>query len=641
MRLPVDVRRVLATALGLVACGFLSIVEPWYALYGVAFIVALPLAGHIHMRWERRTLEALPLAWFLVLVGLGTPLFALLAQAMLVAMACRLVLTENARDYQGLVLIAVFITVLSAAGSISVAFGLLLLAEFLVATMLLIMAQFEGRVPRISRGFYISVVAFSLVSFVFAFGVFFALPRWTLGYIKGNPALVTQTTGFSKDVTITPGQVQQDSTVVMRIEPQKGQARPSLPAYISGMRYTTFTGKQWLVAAGHTESLYPSTGMDTFVVRDEPPTILTTVYLEPTGTDVIFGLEHVTGLRAQFQFVRRDAEGNLFTDAPYYKTIRYDVASLEQDTIAADAGTTHWSASQNPYLQVPELSASFRAIGARVVRGATIRAKAQATRDYLLANYTYSLNPTATSIDDFVVNHHTGYCEHFATSMVLLLRSQGVPARLVSGFVGTEWNNASGYLIVRAKDAHTWVEVLEGTNWVRYDPTPGSFQRVSLITNVLDNIRMAWYRNVVTYDLVRQIQTVTSIGRAMTGISRAIARGFELFRMVASRLLHDWCALAGLGAAAALAVLFLRRKAEDRRGRLASALEDLVGERRRPGETLLELVRRVAPSPEMESLVWNIYDVVFAGDQSTLDEKAVLRLIRDARRSRPTARPRL
>jgi hypothetical protein len=641
MRSSLDIRRVLAFLLGLTACGFLSIVEPWYALYAVAFAVALLLAGHVHGRWGRRALEALPLVWFLVLMVLGTQLFALLAQAMLAAMACRFVLTDNTRDYQGLVLIAVFVTVLSAAGAISVAFGLLLLAEFLIATVLLIVAQFEGRVPHITRGFYSAIVVSALVSFVFAFGVFFALPRWTLGYIKGSPALATQTTGFSKDVTITPGEVQQDNTVVMRVDPGKGGSRLPLPAYISGMRYTTFSGKQWLVAAGHLESLYASSGIDSFVVSDQQPDTLTTVYLEPTGTDVVFGLEHITGLRGQFQYLRRDAEGNLFTDATYYKTIRYDVSSLDQDTVPVDSLVARRPALLDRYLQVPELSQAFRDVAARVVRGQTVRDKAQATRDYLLANYEYSLNPTATSIEDFIVNRHTGYCEHFATSMVLLLRVQGVHARLVSGFLATEWNKASGYLIVRARDAHTWVEVLDGNTWVRYDPTPSSFQQVSLITNILDTVRMAWYRNVVTYDLASQVQAANSLGRFFSGSGRAVTSAFESFRRVASRLLRDWRVLSGIVVAAALAFLFLRRRVEDRRGRLASALEDLVGERRLPGETLLELVHRAAPSPDIEGLVWRVYDVDFAGEQAVEEEKTLLRLLRDAQRARTTARPQL
>ena len=129
------------------------------------------------------------------------------------------------------------------------------------------------------------------------------------------------------------------------------------------------------------------------------------------------------------------AEGNLFTDAPYYKTIRYDVSSLDQDTVPVDSLVARRPALLDRYLQAPGLSQAFRDVAARIVRGLTIRDKAQATRDYLLANYEYSLNPTATSIEDFIVNRHTGYCEHFATSMVLLLRAQGVRARLVSGFV--------------------------------------------------------------------------------------------------------------------------------------------------------------------------------------------------------------
>lgn len=641
MKSSLDIRRKLAFFLGLTACGFLSIVESWYSLYAIAFLVALLLAGHVHGRWGRRALEALPLAWFLILVVLRTQLFALLAQAMLAAMTCRFVLTENTRDYQGLVLITVFVTVLSAAGSISVAFGLLLLAEFLIATILLIMAQFEGRVPHIGRGFYGAIVVSALVSFVFAFGVFFALPRWTLGYIKGSPALATQTTGFSKDVTITPGEVQQDNTVVMRVEPRKGDPRLSLPAYISGMRYTTFNGRQWLVAAGRAESLYASSGIDSFVVSEQQPDTLTTVYLGPTGTDVIFGLEHITGVRGQFQYLRRDAEGSLFTDAPYYKTIRYDVSSLDRDTVPVDSLVARRPTLLGRYLQVPELSQAFREVATGVVLGLTIRDKARATRDYLLGTYDYSLNPTASSVEDFVVNRRTGYCEHFATSMVLLLRAEGVHARLVSGFVATEWNRASGYLIVRAKDAHTWVEVLDGNLWVRYDPTPSSFQQVSLMTDFLDNVRMAWYRNVVTYDLASQVQTANSLGHFLTGSGRAVAGAFESFRTAASRLLHDWRVIVGVSAAVALAVLFLRRRSEDRRGRLATALEDLVGERRLPGETLLELVHRAAPSPEIEGLVWRVYEVDFAGERAAEEEKALLRLLRDVRRGRATAGPQL
>jgi hypothetical protein len=211
----------------------------------------------------------------------------------------------------------------------------------------------------------------------------------------------------------------------------------------------------------------------------------------------------------------------------------------------------------------------------------------------------------------------------------------------VSGFVATEWNKASGYLIVRARDAHTWVEVLDGNTWVRYDPTPNSFQQVSFITNVLDNVRMAWYRNVVTYDLVSQVQAANSLGRFFTGSGRAVTSAFESFRTVASHLLRDWRVLSGIVVGVALAFLFLRHRGKDRRDRLASALENLIGERRLPGETLLELVHRTAPSPGIEDLVWRIYDVDFAGERAVEEEKVLLRLLYAMRRARATARPQL
>jgi len=348
MRRP-DLRRLLGLVLGLIATGFLALAEPWYGLYALGFVVALPLTGRVRGRWARHAVEALPLAWFLTLAVLGTPLFGLLAQSMLVALLSRFVLTENARDQQGQVLIALFITVLSAAGSISLAFGVLLVAEFFMATLLLIVAQFPDRIPRLSGGFYRTILAGTVLSFVVAGLLFFALPRLAVGTSQRSPALAPQTTGFSRDVTITPGAVEQDQTIVMRVEPLTAGESIPLPAYISGLRYTTFTGKQWLVGTGRPEAIYPLNGLDTFEVGGGSPDRFTTVYLEPTGTDVLFGLERVVSVRGLFQQLRRDDEGNILLQTPVYKTLRYDVGSLD----AGGAFESSQPTDPARYLQVP------------------------------------------------------------------------------------------------------------------------------------------------------------------------------------------------------------------------------------------------------------------------------------------------
>jgi len=79
---------------------------------------------------------------------------------------------------------------------------------------------------------------------------------------------------------------------------------------------------------------------------------------------------------------------------------------------------------------------------------------------------------TVDPVDDFLFNTRRGFCEHYATSFVTLMRAAGVPARVVTGYQGGERNNLGNYLIVRQSSAHAWAEVwLDGEGWQRVDPT--------------------------------------------------------------------------------------------------------------------------------------------------------------------------
>jgi hypothetical protein len=89
--------------------------------------------------------------------------------------------------------------------------------------------------------------------------------------------------------------------------------------------------------------------------------------------------------------------------------------------------------------------------------------------------FQYSLTPPRLgpdSVDDFLFRTRTGFCGHFASAFVALMRAGGLPARVVTGYLGGEWNPAGGYFTVRQSDAHSWAEVwLEGRGWTRIDPT--------------------------------------------------------------------------------------------------------------------------------------------------------------------------
>ena len=90
-------------------------------------------------------------------------------------------------------------------------------------------------------------------------------------------------------------------------------------------------------------------------------------------------------------------------------------------------------------------------------------------------NFIYTLSPpplTENPADEFLFETRKGFCEHYATSFVLLMRIAGIPARVVAGYQGGEWNTAGNHLIVRQSDAHAWSEIwLDDKGWVRVDPT--------------------------------------------------------------------------------------------------------------------------------------------------------------------------
>ncbi len=113
---------------------------------------------------------------------------------------------------------------------------------------------------------------------------------------------------------------------------------------------------------------------------------------------------------------------------------------------------------------------------------ASLRAGVESDRDYVYAvlasfqqQFRYTLRPPllgAERIDDFLFNTRAGYCEHFASAFTFMMRAAGVPARVVVGYHGGEYNRFEDYTMVYQYNAHAWSEVwLEGEGWVRFDPT--------------------------------------------------------------------------------------------------------------------------------------------------------------------------
>ena len=198
-------------------------------------------------------------------------------------------------------------------------------------------------------------------------------------------------------------------------------------------------------------------------------------------------------------------------------------ARLHQVSLEDGASATGWSDSwwtlASLYAEVPEGTLSARTIALTD----ELRRRSPDPADYARAlqrelktrRYTLEMEQADEGenvLDSFLFEWRAGHCEYFATAMTMMLRQQGIPARIVNGFLGADYNSVGNYWAVRQNYAHSWVEAyFPGSGWVQFDPTPGSplvqmpgESIWSKFQMSLDTARLAWFRWVVEYDFEKQ-----------------------------------------------------------------------------------------------------------------------------------------
>lgn len=181
------------------------------------------------------------------------------------------------------------------------------------------------------------------------------------------------------------------------------------------------------------------------------------------------------------------------------------------------------------------------------VRGDASRAASAIDRHFSDGAYTYTLNtlaapPDRDPVEWFLTDARRGHCEYYASAMAAMCRTVGLNARVVTGYVASEYNAATDHYLVRASDAHAWVEVEVAPNvWTTYDPTPpADFDRVhardtsiaAQLRRLFDTIEFAWIRSFVAFDdesraniLGRGENDAARIDNALTGVFARLEGG--------------------------------------------------------------------------------------------------------------------
>jgi hypothetical protein len=164
---------------------------------------------------------------------------------------------------------------------------------------------------------------------------------------------------------------------------------------------------------------------------------------------------------------------------------------------------------------------------------------ARAIEERLQSDFGYTLDLKAKGPDplaDFLFNVREGHCEYFSTAMAVMLRTQGIPARVVNGFQRGEYNGAAGVYTVTQREAHSWVEVYfpETSSWVTFDPTPIAGRPVSARTGIkgwfskyAEALEMLWIQYVVGYDSQEQRSLAKSFGNRFYDVRSWVADKFK------------------------------------------------------------------------------------------------------------------
>jgi protein-glutamine gamma-glutamyltransferase len=410
-----------------------------------------------------------------------------------------------------------------------------------------------GRSRRQTFGLrYLAVlVLLALVAFSSAVVFFFLFPRLGMGFFVQKSRDGVQQTGFSESVDLgTHGTIDSDNTVVMRVVADKDRLNTLPGPYWRGISFDKYDGVGWSSTLSGRRPIQPNQDYEykiAYLTTEDPSEIVQqTIYLEPIGSNVIFGLPLILefGLADKDKSVpawiqaRRGIslhEGDIFRVAQVPKTgLQYKVVSwpgvydpklLKAQTSGAGM-RRHQKAA---YLQLPAIEPRVTALAEQITKDAPSDwEKAVAIEAYLKANYTYTTdlpNPGAEPpLEAFLLTHKRGHCEFFATAMVIMLRSVGVYARITNGFLGGQWNDFDEFFAVRNRDAHSWVEVhLEEAWWVRFDPTPPTEDYKAgptlwdRVYGFYDSLKFKWVKYVIEYDLETQLELLRNASNALAG----------------------------------------------------------------------------------------------------------------------------
>jgi protein-glutamine gamma-glutamyltransferase len=566
----------LLAGLGLLAVVASSALEPAVNLaivIGGTVAVLIPESWQ-HKAWVRESATFGPLL-LLALEGirlfLGHSPIDIAVEFASLLQIFRIATRRGAAHDQQIILLALLHFVAGTVLGGGITFGLCFLGFLLVAPGALVLShlrrEVEGNyrqgardrtglpvdVPRIlrsrrvvGRGFLVATATLSVPILLFTALLFMLFPRVGLSLLVFNHQRSGRMVGFSDRIDLGDvGSLRSDPTIALRFTLEGTPEPPPerLTLRLRGTAFDSYDGRAWSrtqterkpIDPGYAGSLieYPirrrARGEDRALNIELEPLDPPVLFLPPNAVSFsIKASKDATALNATPNKILAGPEGEYRYTSNQGRGMQY-VVHLP-DAKDASFRLTLNSVDRARYLQSPaNLPTRIAELGATWTREqASPRKKAEAIQKKLQSEYTYDLGAVSGGqsqpVDHFLFETHKGHCEFFSTAMVMLLRTNGIPARNVTGFVGGTYNRFGRYYSVREGEAHSWVEAfieepsqpgseVHGT-WVTFDPTPASGSQPlaktsgawAYMRDLFEAMSQRWSRHVVGYDIYQQMR---------------------------------------------------------------------------------------------------------------------------------------
>jgi transglutaminase-like putative cysteine protease len=381
----------------------------------------------------------------------------------------------------------------------------------------------SGDVP-LGKGILSTTTALSGVILAVALVVFVTFPRVSRGWAGRGETMATSIAGFTDQVSIGEhgSTILGNPQIVLRVEFPSGAPDNVGGLHWRGRSYDRFDGVRWtrsdnLPPSSAPTSWYRSRWSEDFIEQK--------IFGSALDTRVLFALHPAVDIDSDngIQPLFDNAGDFVYwgRGAPAY-TARSPAGIPPTEELRQPA--RGYRPSGDHYLQLPRrLDPRVNALADSITAGLGNRYdRAVAIQNYLKTfEYTRQLPATAreTTLHHFLFERRAGHCEYFSTAMVVMLRSVGIEARNVNGFLGGQWSNFGDYLVVTQNEAHSWVEAwFPGYGWVTFDPTPAGVGGAVAASTwfwpgriFFDGIQHRWNKWVLDYNVDDQVGILSGL----------------------------------------------------------------------------------------------------------------------------------